>query len=179
MSDACVNHPDLPAIEQCEVCGDPLCGLCLWYTADGHRLCETHAAERELAGETVLPPETYREALANSLRRKERPPPGEEAGEKVYKGNSYDLAALIATVLGITTLASCFGGAYCLPVIGVALGVVAYLNADKSLDGNRTRKLSIAGVAFSGFLILVILAFCGFYLLMFGFLFSTTGSFSP
>ena len=179
MSDVCVNHPDLPAIEQCEVCGDQLCGLCLWYTADGHRLCETHAAERELAGETVLPPDTYREALANSLRRKEQPDAAEAGGEKVYKGNSYDLAALVAAIVGVIALFSCFGGVYCLPVIGMGLAAITLLNADRSVDGRRTRNLSIAGLAFSGALIIALLAICGLYVASLSFVFLTAGSVGP
>ena len=99
--DVCTNHPELTAVESCEVCQKPLCALCLWYTADGHRLCETHAQERELAGEAVLSPDTYREALAGSLRRKPAAPESGAQERTVYRGNSYDLASALAAVVGM------------------------------------------------------------------------------
>ena len=168
--DDCVNHPELAAIESCEVCHRPLCALCLWYTADGHRLCENHAQERELAGEAVLAPDTYREALAGSLQRK--PTPDEPVAQEstVYHGNSYDLAAALAAVVGVVTLCSCFGGIYCLPIIGFALGLIAFLNANQAIDRNRTRNLAIAGMVGMGFLLVMVVGFILFYVAMFGFI---------
>lgn len=164
--DACTFHPDNAAVEPCEVCGRPLCGLCLWYTTDGHRLCEAHARERLADGAQVLPPETYQEAIDHSLRRT---PAGDDAllsanGEKIYRGNSIDLNALIAAGLGLVTLASCCGGAYCLPIAGLVLGILAYTNADRSLDARRTRNLAAVGMGVAAFMLLTVLAAIGFYM---------------
>lgn len=162
--DACTNHPELDAIESCEVCRQPLCGLCLWYTADGHRLCEQHARERELAGEVVLSPETYQEALPNSLRpRQVNHAVGEVDDKGIYKGNNYDLTALIAAIIALVTLGSCFGGFYCLPVVGMIIGLIAFMNADQAVDRQRTRNLSLIGVAVMGVFIFACLALVFLY----------------
>ncbi len=161
--DACINHPELAAIESCEVCSKPLCGLCLWYTADGHRLCETHAKEREVAGEVVLSPETYREALPNSLQPRSEQPAADPSQRKVYQGNSYDLTALIAAVVGLTTLASCCGGYYCLPFLGLTLGVIAFVSADQAIDSVRTRNLAVVGMAVMGVIVFAVFAFIIMY----------------
>ncbi len=164
----CHNHPDHIAIESCEVCEKPLCALCLWYTVDGHRLCEEHAREQMEKGVEVLSPDTYREALAGSLLRGKPADadPDENRSHKVYRGNSYDLSALAATIIGLVTLASCFGGAYCLPFAGFLLGLVVYLNADQAIDTRRTKNLALAGMGFSGFLLLLVAAIFLFYFMI-------------
>jgi hypothetical protein len=166
--DACINHPELAAVEACEVCSKPLCGLCLWYTSDGHRLCETHAKEREEAGEVVLSPETYREALPNSLEPRPDRPVADPSQRTVYQGNSYDLTALIAAIVGVTTLASCCGGAYCLPFVGLTLGIIAFVSADQAIDSVRTRNLAIVGIAVMGLIAFAILAFIILYAALIG-----------
>ena len=52
----CTNHPERAAIENCEVCGVPLCAYCLYYTNDGQRLCKQHADEAEAAGAFIRSP---------------------------------------------------------------------------------------------------------------------------
>src|SRR5438874_942195 len=55
----CTNHPERAAIENCEVCGAPLCAYCLYYTNDGQRLCKQHADEAEAAGAFIRSPGVY------------------------------------------------------------------------------------------------------------------------
>lgn len=158
----CAIHSSHVAIEHCEVCNKPLCGLCLWYTVDGKRLCEEHASAHLEDGEQVLPPETYAEAIGNSLVIKQPDRESESTGDDIpYKGNSEDLNALLAAVLGLTTLFSCVGGAYCLPVVAAALGLAAYANASKAVDPSRTRRLSIIGISVGGLLFFCLIAYFG------------------
>lgn len=169
MTDSCVNHPENAAVESCEVCARPLCGLCLWYTEDGHRLCAGHARDREMAGESILPPHTYQEAFAAGVQRKREPAghdddrpvsPGEPT---IYKGNNNDLFALVAVVLGFVTLASCFGGLYCLPFLAIALAAMAYFNAGQSVDPQRTRRFAAIGLGTSLVIFFVLAAFVFLY----------------
>lgn len=168
--DTCEFHPNHSAIEHCEVCDKPLCGLCLWYTDDGHRLCESHAKGREVEGQKVLPPHTYHEAIEGSLVRKDVPA-GEatepDSKEKLYKGNSTDLNAFVAMMIGVVTIASCSGGAYCLPIVGFVLGIIAYRKADDSLDPKRTRTMAIVGMAIGSLIFLAIFAIIMLYVFIF------------
>ena len=163
--DTCTNHPDHPAIEHCEQCRQPLCGLCLWYTEDGHRLCEQHAKEAEAQGQTILEPETYAEAVGTSLiksqnERRERPV--DEPG--VYRGNQNDVGALIAAIMAIMLIASCSGGIYCFPVIGFILGVVFLMNAPQAINPQRTRIFAGISLGISGLVLLALFCFVAFYI---------------
>ncbi len=178
---ACANHPKIEAIEQCEQCVKPLCGLCLWYTDDGHRLCEEHAKEAEAEGATITSPDAYAEAIPASLSQtndtsEEDAGQGKEhEGFKVYSGNQQDIGAFVAAILGATTLASCAGGAYCFPLLGVIMALLAYANADKAVDPERTRKLALVGIGIGGLILLAVVFFILFYIiLMGGILFSSS-----
>lgn len=159
---SCTYHPSHNAIESCEVCGDGLCGLCLWYTDDGHRLCEKHARERQAAGQTVISPETYQEAIPGTISLKTE---GTFTPDRdgIYRGNQTDLSALIAAMLSLTTLASCFGGIYCMPILALILGAIAYRNANIAIDGQRTKVLSIVGMTAGGLFVLMIGCFVLMY----------------
>lgn len=161
MDDVCTFHPEHQAVESCEVCQRPLCGLCLWYTGDGYRLCQVHAAERAAKGEEVLSPETYQEAVrpqAASAPRRDQP--------GIYQGNSYDVGALMAAVAGLATIASCSGGIYCLPVITLLLGIGVFLKADQAVDRRRTRLLAGIGIGLTGLILLAIFAMFTFYIVL-------------
>ena len=162
---SCINHPSHNAIEACEVCGVNLCGLCLWYTDDGHRLCEEHALARQKAGQTVISPETYQEAIPGtiSLQTEGTFTPDRDG---IYRGNQTDLSALIAAILSLTTLASCFGGIYCIPILALIMGAIAYRNANIAVDGQRTKVLSVVGMATGGLFVLMIICFVIFYVSM-------------
>lgn len=190
--DNCVFHPNREAVEYCEVCNRALCGHCLWYTEDGHRLCEIHAREKELAGETVLPPETYTEAISTRYvsrmsedndqeekaeQRAKRSNDDNDKGSTPYKGNSQDLTALVAAVMSITVLLSCMGGAYCLPIAAFILGIIGFTNASKAIDPHRTRVLSGISLGFGGLILLGLVAIIGFYVMFFAFtIFAATTS---
>jgi hypothetical protein len=155
--EACINHPDHAAIEHCEVCGDPLCDLCLWYADDGRRLCETHAREHEAAGGEVQSPELYEGGIR--LREVEET----EAQTAPYQGNQTDLMAAAAALIAGTTVLSIFGGIYCLPFLTLLLAVTALTNRRKGLDTDRTRVLGVIGIALSVLSLLpVLLFFCIF-----------------
>jgi hypothetical protein len=171
----CVFHPNRAAVEHCEVCKRALCGHCLWYTEDGHRLCEIHAQEREAAGETILPPETYAEAINTQLvarQSDEKPRPRRSRDDKEdipYKGNSQDLTALLAAVMSVTVLLSCMGGAYCLPIAAFLLGIVGFANAAKAVDPQRTKLLSGISLGIGGLMFLGIFAYIAFFFMFFVF----------
>jgi hypothetical protein len=137
--------------------------MCLWYGADGHRLCEEHAQECRDRGETVFSPAVYAEAVNHTLEVRSAPP-NEDA--VTYQGSKQDVNALVSAVVALTALVSCCGGAYCLPLIAVLLGGAAYFSADKSFDPARTRRLAGIGIG-TGALLLALLAISvGFYIVL-------------
>jgi hypothetical protein len=161
----CVNHPGRIALERCEVCGKPLCAYCLYYTEDGQRLCAEHAETARELGVHVDDPDTYAAQLigaqVGATRKQKR---DERSADKdLYRGNSTDVSALIAMILGLTSIGMCCGAAYCLPVIGFGLSLVALLNAKKAHDVGRTRRLGIIGLITSGVLVLAVVACLAFY----------------
>ena len=163
--DHCAFHQDHVAIENCELCDRPLCALCLWYSADGRRLCEIHAKELQEKGEAVDPPAVYAEAIKNTLTLRSEQP--DAAGEEAtYKGNRQDVSALVSAVLALTALFSCCGGVYCLPVIALALGVLAYASAGKAIDPERTRRLAGVGLGAGALMILAAFACMGLYVIL-------------
>ena len=160
--DNCANHPELEAIEQCEVCRQNLCGICLWYGEHGHRYCETHAQEAKLQGEQIYSPQTYAEGVEQSLVPSRTADRSGESGIP-YKGNSQDLYGAIAAAIGVITLLSCFGGIYCLPFLGGILGAVAFFNADKSIDPRRTKLLGGIGMGVGGLLTILLIVIFALY----------------
>ncbi|MCL4872048.1 MAG: hypothetical protein KJ063_24065 [Anaerolineae bacterium] len=165
--ESCANHPDHPAIEHCEQCRQPLCGLCLWYTEDGHRLCESHAQEAQAQGQTVLQPETYAEAIGTSLiksQNERRQQPLNEPG--VFRGNQNDIGALIAAITSIALIASCSGGIYCFPIIGFVFGLLFFLNAPQAINPQRTKILAGVSIGISGLVLLALICFISFYIFL-------------
>jgi hypothetical protein len=163
----CVFHPTHTAVEHCEVCSRALCGHCLWYGEDGRRLCATHAREAETAGQRILPPETYAEAINSSLVARKAPAAGPQAFNVPYRGNNYDLNALLAAVMALTTLVSCMGGIYCLPLLAAVIGGVAYSNAASAVDPNRTRVLAGVSLGIGGFMLFAIFAYIAMMFMFF------------
>ena len=160
--DQCAYHQDHIAIENCEVCDRPLCALCLWYGADGRRLCEIHAKEIQDSGGEVHSPAVYAEAIQNTLTVQARQH-GRDDEAATYQGNSQDVNGLVSAVLALTALFSCCGGVYCLPIVALALGAIAYANADKAFDPARTRRLAGIGLGAGAFMILIVFACIGIY----------------
>jgi hypothetical protein len=126
----------------------------LWYAESGQRLCPDHAAERLTAGESVTPPEHYAEGIIHSEASAAQP----AASRWPYQGNSTDLSALVAGLIGGAALLSCAGLAWALPFAAFALGLVAWLQAKDSANPNRTRWLAGLGLAGGGVYLLFILA---------------------
>ena len=163
--DQCANHSNNVAIENCELCDRPLCALCLWYAADGRRLCEEHAGELQEQGDQIYSPAIYSEAVLNTLTATQKQADAGDAGA-TYKGNTPDLNALIAAVLALTALFSCCGGIYCLPMIALALGAFAYANADKAFDPARTRRLAGIGLGAGALMVAAAFAFVVLYVVL-------------
>lgn len=154
----CVNHPDRPAIERCEVCGKPLCAYCLYYTEDGQRLCDRHAEEARRRGLTIEEPGAYADQLigAQAAMVGKRKRGSTNGDETLYRGNSHDLGALVAMLIGLISLTACCGGFYCLPPVGLILSLLALLNAKHAYDPSRTRKLGFIGLAATGVWVVLI-----------------------
>ena len=165
----CHFHPERIALERCEVCDKPLCAYCLYYTEDGQRLCVEHAAEARALGVRVDEPAAYADQLISAQVGADRKHKRgwQDTDSTLYKGNSTDLAALVALVLGVVTLGSCCGGLYCVPIVGLLLSILGLVNARKAYDPSRTRKLSLIGLAASGVVVLVIVGAMILYGMMF------------
>ena len=163
-ADTCHRHPDRHAVEQCELCAQPVCGACLWYTDAGQRLCPDHAADRLRAGQTVIPPERYAAGIAPSQASAARA----AQPEAPYKGNGTDLTALLAALAGASALLSCTGFAWIMPMLAFGLGLTAWLQHRDALNPGRTRQLSVVGLAGGSLFVAGILITIAFMLLCFG-----------
>jgi hypothetical protein len=153
-SETCYRHPERLAVEHCEVCQKPVCAACLWYAESGERLCPDHAAEFLHAGQTVHPPERYADGILPSQLSAAKP----AQPDAPYKGNSTDVTALAAAMAGLMTLLWCGGLSWATPLIAFVLGLVAYLQSRDALDPQRTRRLSLLGLAGGGLLVVAIFA---------------------
>ncbi|HRF49506.1 MAG TPA: hypothetical protein PLC98_17885 [Anaerolineales bacterium] len=78
-----------------------------------------------------------------------------------YQGNTNDVIALVAAVVGVVAFSVNFGGMYVLPLFGLVLGIVAVLQARQSLNRKRTQTLgwvaigsSLVGIVIWGVFIL-------------------------
>jgi hypothetical protein len=142
----CHFHPDRVAVEACEICKHPLCGECLWYAESGERLCPTHAEGWQAQGRVVHPPQRYAEGIAFSQVSAANPP----RPSVPYQGNSSDLTALVALMLGVSSVLACWGLWYLLPMVAFLLGMVAWLNARNAVNPARTRWLAGGAIATGG-----------------------------
>jgi len=146
----CENHPDRIALERCEVCGKPLCAYCLYYTADGQRLCAEHAEQARRMGVQIEEPATYAEQLIGAQAGIAGKRKRADDDDNLYRGNSNDLTALVGLLIGLFSLGMCCGTGYCLPVAGFVLSLVAVINAKDAHDPRRTRKFGLIGMLVSG-----------------------------
>lgn len=177
--ESCSNHPDHAAIEHCEVCQKPLCDLCLWYADDGRRLCATHAHAYENMGGTIQPPHAYDEGIQPREIDANLIPTAQDRAP--YRGNSYDVYAALAVVVGTTSLASCMGFVYCLPIFSGILGLVAIMNAKSALNPQRTQTMGAIGLVIGILGLLPLLMFAGYFFMMFAFFAysAATGNLGP
>lgn len=161
----CANHPERLALERCEVCGKPVCAYCLYYTADGQRLCEEHAEEARLRGIAVEAPASYSAQLLGAqagVAYKQKRTAEQDDG--LFRGNSNDLLGLIAVLIAVIALVSCGGGFYCLPPIGLILSMIAIFNAKKAHDPKRTRRYGVIGLLVSAIWLLLVVACIALFL---------------
>jgi hypothetical protein len=99
----CHFHPDRTSVEACEVCGRPMCAECLWYADSGERLCPVHGELWQLQDRPTHPPERYAAGMAFSQISAATPP----KPKTPCQGNSNDLNALLALILGVASVLSC------------------------------------------------------------------------
>ncbi len=156
----CVNHPERAAVESCEVCHDPLCAYCLYYTSDGQRLCKTHAAKAAVAGAFIRAPGNYPEGLiasqldaASNVSRQQTNPDASAA----YHGDAVDIIALVGMVLGIMSIALCVPGLCCLVgPIGLVMSAAALVGSKNAHDPVRTRTMATVGVMLSALWVIIL-----------------------
>ena len=86
-----------------------------------------------------------------------------------FRGNSYDLTAVVAVTIGgvvLLTCATCNLGYYCLPFVPIILGIFGLVSAKDSVDPERTRLLSWIGLGSGAAILLLIclaiVAYIGF-----------------
>jgi hypothetical protein len=151
----CTNHAQYEAVEHCEHCGVPLCGLCLWYAQSGERLCERCARQWQDVGHTVFEPERFADGIQPTLSGQ-----GSSATEPgVYSGNSIDLSGFAAACLGAMLLLYCVPCLNMLmPVLGLLVGVMALAEAKRAVNPRRTRILAWVGIGSGGVVMLAGLA---------------------
>ena len=102
--------------------------------------------------------------------------PSSESNKPVvtFRGNGYDLSAVVAATIGGAVLLSCITcnmAYYILPFIPIVLGIVGLVAAKDSVDPERTKLLSWLGLGSGAFFLLVgflcVLAYMGFFFFMF------------
>ena len=86
-----------------------------------------------------------------------------------FRGNSYDLTAVVAVTIGgvvLLTCATCNLGYYCLPFVPIILGIIGLVAAKDAVDPDRTKLLSWisvgTGTVIMGLIFLAMLAYIGF-----------------
>lgn len=152
----CINHPERAAVEHCEVCGDPLCAYCLYYTSDGQRLCKKHAEQAAKSGAFIRPPGDYAEGLIDSQLSATRVQP---ALPPAYEGDAIDILALIGLLMGIVSVMLCIPGAcFLFGPIGMILSIVAWVRAKDARDPSRTKTMASIGMLLSAVWIVVLAA---------------------
>lgn len=108
-------------------------------------------------------------------------PSTETAPKEKYSGNRYDLYALVAGTLGGSSLLMCLSfnmALYCLPIVPLALGIIALRKSSQSVDPNRARNLAWVGIAGGGLGTLFTLAIIAFFVLYMVFIFAMIANFS-
>ncbi len=160
-TETCINHPERAAIEHCEVCHEPLCAYCLYYTSDGQRLCQAHADQAAASGAYIRAPGVYANGLIPTQVEADRKP--KEPTAALYEGNTADLIAFIGLLLGVVSIAACIPGLNCLiGPVGLVVSLVAFFNAREARNRSRTRTLAGLGAGLSA-LMLIIGAACIFW----------------
>jgi hypothetical protein len=164
----CTNHPERAAIEDCEVCGAPLCAYCLYYTSDGQRLCKQHADQAEAAGAFIRSPGVYSGGLIPAQVSANQPKSATSSA--LYEGNTPDVVALIGMLFGAVGLSILVPGVCCLVApVGFVLSLVALLGARDARNPKRTRTLAGIGIGLSGLWLLITAGCIWLYFAQIGF----------
>lgn len=124
---------------------------------------------------TIAPPETQSAQLPPPVA-----PHTVRQLETRYEGNSFDVYALIAGIVGVTSLAMCFTGnmlIYCLPLVPLVFGIIALRNSSRALNPSRTRTMGWIGIAAGALGVLVLLIFAVFMAVYLAFLLTFLGNF--
>jgi hypothetical protein len=96
-----------------------------------------------------------------------------------FRGNNYDLLAVVGVTIGAVILFSCVTcnfGFYCLPFLPIVAGAVGLASAKDSVDPERTRLLSWLSIGSGGIILLLILLIVIAYVGFFAFAIATEGS---
>lgn len=83
-----------------------------------------------------------------------------------FMGNSYDLVALVALIVGAVLLLTCLTcgiGGYCLPLVPLVAGAIGLASAARAADPGRTRLFSWLGIGAGGLAVFLILALLALY----------------
>ncbi len=159
----CIHHPQYQAIEHCEHCHVPLCGMCLWYVESGERLCERCAKAWQEVGHIVYPPEQFAAGIQATLNQ----PAAKAQSHSLYSGNNVDLTGFAAACLGGMLLIYCVPCLNALvPLLGLLVGIIALIEANRAINPTRTRILAGIGVASGSLVILAGLAWFGLTLFL-------------
>lgn len=108
--------------------------------------------------------------------------PTSTAPETRYEGNSFDLYALIAGIVGVTSLGLCFTGnslIYCLPFVPLVFGIIALRNSARALNPGRTRTMGWIGVAAGIVGVVTLVCFVLFLTVYIAFIFRILGNVLP
>jgi hypothetical protein len=100
------------------------------------------------------------ERRTNGFEGSDDPLASEGIPQRIYKGNTFDIAAFVALVMGVVTLLICGTMGYlmyCLPVFPLVLGIAGLATAQKSVDPKRSRLLSWIGLGTGGITLLLAL----------------------
>ena len=86
-----------------------------------------------------------------------------------FMGNTYDLAALVALIVGAVLLLTCLTcgiGGYCLPLVPLVAGAIGLASATRAADPERTRLFSWLGIGAGTLYILLALALIAAYIVL-------------
>ncbi len=105
--------------------------------------------------------------------------PQPQVSVPTFVGNFNDVLAIVAATLAGVTVFGCLTmnyGFYCLPIVTVVVGAVAWVNAKSSVQPDRTKRWGLislgTGSVFLVIMIAIMLLCILFYVVMFAFAFT-------
>jgi hypothetical protein len=125
------------------------------------------------ADKTLIPANGPTEPTLSPAEPAEPGAPGKTSRPQVtFRGNSYDLVAVVAATVGGLMAVSCLTCNmiwYCMPVGAIVLGLVGLFSTKEAVDADRTRLLSWIGVAGGAFVVLLLVLGIVAYVALIGF----------